>query len=505
MTTSLLEDYNLWIKATKAYNAGEPVMSDFDFDMLVEKLMETLPKDSEEYTTISKSVYRGESFDTDHNQDVHEMISLFKIKYQPNYIRYDVRKFFKEYHQQRIYVSPKLDGISIKIDPFTKTIHTRNAIVTAKLPHLLKEYARHSHIVCGELVIPTAIFNEKYKDEYATARTLVSSIINSKDITDDMRAIIGQFKFIPCTNGVNVFGKIWTELYDVNMLDQLWTHYQSTTPCSIDGIVLAVDEHDGIRKVKNNYPLNMVAIKFPQSSIQAEIIDIQWNLGKTGKYIPVAIIKEVKIGNHTFKNVQLYNYDFIRTNKIGIGSLISITPNGFESVQTHSENIPLPDDKKVSLVGKNLVSIDESTIKQQKYISSLQKLCDMWELKGFGDKKCLEVGELYNYDILSLFDISLIGNLHKVGAVGLNLYHKVWNNRELSLTTLILLLNFDGIGDKQAEKISTALINLSKGIRTKGLSESIKQTFLTPKTKNWNIINSGIKQLMEYNIKIIQK
>jgi NAD-dependent DNA ligase len=487
----------LWKEASIAYSNGNPIMTDYQFDLLTEELLLIYPPDSEEYNLISKSV--GDAFiEVEYLE--HSMISLFKIKHQPNYIQFEIRKFFKEYPGVKIYYSPKFDGVSIKYNPSNSEIYTRNGIVTDKLKDKLSIYKDYKHLVCGELVIKKSIFNEKYSDEYTNPRTLVSSVISPKSTKNP--EFIDDFDFVPCTNGVNKFGDVWKELTDVNELESIWHSFQNNVPYSIDGIVLAVDEVDNTRKVKNNYPLNMVAIKFPQSTIQTNIVDIQWNLGKTGKYIPVAIVQPVSIENSEFTNVQLYNYDFVRINKLGIGATITLSKNGYESVITKSSNIPLP--QSSMLVGKNLISTNDEINKQQKFISSLQYVADTYNIKGFGEKKCIEVGKLFDFDIFELFNPQNMLKLPITGKVGSDLYQKLSTITTMKLQFIIMLCNFNNVGDKLAEKLATALMEQAQNKRiTVKLSESNKHDFITPRTPNWMKINRAIQKILSFKIKIV--
>ena len=62
--------------------------------------------------------------------------------------------------------------------------------------------------------------------------------------------------------------------------------------------------------------------------VEAELIDVEWNVGKTGEYYPTGILADVILGGKNVNRVSLANYGKIVEDKIGIGSHLKISLAG---------------------------------------------------------------------------------------------------------------------------------------------------------------------------------
>ena len=59
-----------------------------------------------------------------------------------------------------------------------------------------------------------------------------------------------------------------------------------------------------------------------------KLIDIKWQVGRTGKLTPVGILEPVEVEGTTISNVTLNNMDFIREKQIAIGAYYFIYRGG---------------------------------------------------------------------------------------------------------------------------------------------------------------------------------
>ena len=85
-----------------------------------------------------------------------------------------------------------------------------------------------------------------------------------------------------------------------------------------------------------------------------KIIDIEWNVKKTGEYFPKAIIDPVYMDGKEISKASLHNYDYVISKGCGIGSSVRISlagdiiPYVYEIVNAAgTENINLPEDSEV--------------------------------------------------------------------------------------------------------------------------------------------------------------
>lgn len=484
-----IDELLLYVQASKAYYDEEAIMSDVEFDVLSEKLVTyEIP---EIIKFIESGIYKeGEIIEI--SNETTELISLKKIKYAGMADVSKIKKFFS--FQARPYViGPKLDGNALRIRilreidysaksiiPFVQ-ITTRGGLdVTNKFGNnesiilAVKRYSREGNNtnICGELVIDKKIFLNKYSDEYENPRNYVGSLMKNDYVSDEA---VQDLYFVPYSNGKNPISSIWKEMStsDWNRLEDIIAHYKSDEfPFLCDGLVIAFNE-EGERKIKDNYPLNMVAIKFKAPSAQTKVIDIKYTQKKSGNLTPVIIVEPVKLEGSTITKCAGYNYANIKKNHIGIGAIVMITKSGdiipvVEKVIQGSNNIPMPEcDYVISGLHLKANNMEESRI--YKFILALKIL----QIDGIGPEIANKVGTIVDYDIIELFN-----PLHKPAICSMLGGSKIWERFEkfyqiktIYLNTLIELLQFNRCGKVYSEKF--AKIITKQIVDTTGIEKEV--------------------------------
>lgn len=90
----------------------------------------------------------------------------------------------------------------------------------------------------------------------------------------------------------------------------------------IDGVVIKVNQIP-YRQVLGStvkFPRWAIAYKFEAEEETTILLDVEWNVGRTGKITPTAILEPVDIGGVTIGRATLNNYDDIQRKKVKIGS-----------------------------------------------------------------------------------------------------------------------------------------------------------------------------------------
>lgn len=88
-----------------------------------------------------------------------------------------------------------------------------------------------------------------------------------------------------------------------------------------DGMVIKINDMK-TREVlgyTQKFPRWAVAFKFEAEEVTTKLLDIEWNVGRTGKVTPTAILEPVEIGGVTVKRATLNNYEDILRKKVEIG------------------------------------------------------------------------------------------------------------------------------------------------------------------------------------------
>ena len=507
-------DLILYAKASKAYYDEEAIISDVEFDNLIEKLLS--------YgniiitTIIEKGLYIKDNIIITDEEST-ELISLKKIKYTGLSSVSDIKKFF-EFKMGRNYVfAPKLDGNALRITilskidtladsiiPFIRIISRGGLDVTNKFGNnksiisVVKLYKGNLEI-CGELLIAKKLFEEKHSDEYENPRNYVGSLMKNDYVDDET---VQELKFIPYSDGKNPISTIWNTLVDWNNLVKEISFYKSDEfPYLCDGLVIAYKE-EGPRRIKDNYPLNMVAIKFKAPSVKTVVIDIKYTQKKSGVLTPVIILHPVKLDGCTISKAAGYNYHNIKNNHIGIGAVVLITKSGdiipvVDKVVTPSDKIPLPDCDYI-IDGLHLIANNLETSRKYKFILGLKIL----EIDGIGPEIATKIGSVIDFDIVELFNV-----VHKANICDILGGGKIWNKFEnfyqiktIYLNTLIELLQFDRCGKVLSERfakiISKQSTNIS-GIDEKCLNNVCRGNGFLKIRESMNLLNS-------YGIKVIK-
>ena len=101
-------------------------------------------------------------------------------------------------------------------------------------------------------------------------------------------------------------------------------------PYDIDGIVLKVDElslHDLIGETVK-YPKWAIAYKFPPEEVSTKLLDITYQVGRTGVITPVANFAPVFVQGSTISKATLHNEDYIKAKDIHINDMVIIRKAG---------------------------------------------------------------------------------------------------------------------------------------------------------------------------------
>ncbi|MBD3328303.1 NAD-dependent DNA ligase LigA, partial [Candidatus Peregrinibacteria bacterium] len=98
----------------------------------------------------------------------------------------------------------------------------------------------------------------------------------------------------------------------------------------IDGIVIKVDSFKQQKQIgfTAKAPKFALAYKFPAEQATTKVLDIQVQVGRTGKLTPVAILSPVKVAGSTISRATLHNEDELNRKDVRIGDTVIIQKAG---------------------------------------------------------------------------------------------------------------------------------------------------------------------------------
>ena len=183
---------------------------------------------------------------------------------------------------------------------------------------------------------------------------------------------------------------------------------------ALDGIVFKPEA--SARQYNDNKarPEDCVAMKFIPVINATTIIDIEWNVKKTGEYFPKAIIDTIVLDGKDINKASLHNYDYIISNNCGIGSTVRISLAGdiipfvYEIVNAAGiDDINLPEDSEVYTEPKSgkmhLMKVfnDDFEKEKMRFVASANTLV----INGIGPAAASKLWNALHNDIDNLINI----------------------------------------------------------------------------------------------------
>ena len=98
----------------------------------------------------------------------------------------------------------------------------------------------------------------------------------------------------------------------------------------IDGIVVKVDDFATQRALGNTsrVPRWAVAYKYPPEEVNTRLLDIQVQVGRTGRVTPFGIMEPVKVAGSTVERATLHNQDVVKAKGVLIGDMVVLRKAG---------------------------------------------------------------------------------------------------------------------------------------------------------------------------------
>jgi NAD-dependent DNA ligase len=335
------------------YNTKTSLLTDNEYDIVKEYLERKFPKNNV-LSEIGAPIIKNKV------KLPYEMASMDKIKPDTNVVVSWMKKYKGPY-----VISCKLDGVSglYTTEGESPKLYTRgDGTVGQDVSHLLKvlDLPKESGIVVrGEFIIPKKVFDEKYKNDFANPRNLVSGIVNAKTMDNKSKDLhFVTYEVIrPVLKPSDQMAKLVELKHEVvrnktipeisnDTLSSILVEWRGNYEYEIDGIIVS---DDNIYPRHSGNPDHAFAFKMVLSEQMAEakVVDVIWSASKDGYLKPRVRIEPIKLGGVTIEYATGFNGKFIEDNKIGIGALIQIIRSGdviphIKSVTMQAEQPKMP-------------------------------------------------------------------------------------------------------------------------------------------------------------------
>jgi DNA ligase (NAD+) len=109
-----------------------------------------------------------------------------------------------------------------------------------------------------------------------------------------------------------------------------WGEHRHDVEHEIDGVVVKVDEVPLQRRLgaTSSAPRWAIAHKYPPEEATTTLLDIQVNVGRTGRVTPFAYMEPVQVGGVMVKLATLHNQDEVRRKDVRIGDTVVVRRAG---------------------------------------------------------------------------------------------------------------------------------------------------------------------------------
>ncbi len=360
--------------ANKYYDEDKPEITDYKYDMMMNRL-KALEKEFPELITKDSLTQKvGGHVKEGFKEVVHEvplqsLQDVFSFEELREFDDRIKKQAIEENEELRYVVETKIDGLSTALEyvdgVFVRGATRGNGLIgedvtdnlrTIKsIPKVLNE--KVTITVRGEVFIGTKEF-EKLNEEqevlgkklFANARNAAAGSLrqlNSK-VTEERPLDIFIFNVQKWDDGK--FNSHYDELnyleklgFNVNPVRILCKNQQEVEEAinkigedrenlsfGIDGAVVKVDSLSFREKLGTTYktPKWAIAYKYPPEAKETILKDIVCQVGRTGVITPMAILEPVKVAGSTISKTTLHNEDFIKEKDLKIGDTVVIQKQG---------------------------------------------------------------------------------------------------------------------------------------------------------------------------------
>lgn len=356
------------------YILDEPVISDYEFDQLLQTLQDLEKKypDFSDPNSPTKRVGGGitKSFETVPHK--YPMYSLSNTYSKEELLQWEERlkKALGEEAQIEYTCELKFDGASISLTyengVLVKAITrgdgvqgdniTTNVKTIKTIPLKLKADFPKFFEIRGEILLPWEGFHKMNEQRAALGEPLYrnprntasgslklqdSRIVADRPLTCFLYSLAGDSlpvssQFEALTKAREWGFKVPESAEKVNSIDAVfdfitsWEEKRKSLPFEIDGIVIKVNslfQQDELG-FTSKAPRWAIAYKYKAEQASTRLNDVQYQVGRTGAVTPVAQLEPVLISGTTVKRASLHNADQIQKLDLRIGDLVYVEKGG---------------------------------------------------------------------------------------------------------------------------------------------------------------------------------
>ena len=559
------------------YNEDKPLISDMEYDALMRELKQLEQK----YPELLKNEENGESSPTEkiggtasekfskvrHRVPMLSLSNTYNISEIEDFDK-RIKKIIlsenvKNHSKELEYILElKLDGLSISLiyengvlvqavtrgDGQIGEDVTENIMEIKTIPKKLKKNV--SLEVRGEIILPISSFNrinqereDDGEDVFANPRNAASGTIRQLDKTIVAERGLDCYLYylVNAENyGINTHlesieyieklgfktTKIFEKYTDFKELEKSidkWHNNRKKLDYETDGLVIKVNNFALYETLgyTTKSPRWAIAYKFPAEQVKTKLLDVTFQVGRTGVITPVAELEAVNLSGSVVKRASLHNFDEIRRKDIKIGDNVIVEKAA--EIIPQVVNVVFDDrtGQEIEIQEPSNCPVCNSELAHEEGLVALKchnPLCpekvkrqiayfvsrDAMNISGLGDKiveKFIELGKIKTIvDIYSLEKYrEELENLEKMGQKSVdNLINSIESSKNRDFSKVLYALGIPFVGKFNANLLTKTFKNIENLknqsienlLAVKGIGDKVAvavNTFLNDEN-NWKII-----------------
>ena len=559
------------------YNEDKPLISDMEYDALIRELKQLEQK----YPELLGNNENGENSPTEkiggtasekfskvrHRVPMLSLSNTYNISEIEDFDK-RIKKIIlsenaKDHSKELEYILElKLDGLSISLiyengmlvqavtrgDGQIGEDVTENIMEIKTIPKKLKKNV--SLEVRGEIILPISSFNrinqereDDGEDVFANPRNAASGTIRQLDKTIVAERGLDCYLYylVNAENyGINTHlesieyieklgfktTKIFEKYTDFKELEKSidkWHNNRKKLDYETDGLVIKVNNFALYETLgyTTKSPRWAIAYKFPAEQVKTKLMNVTFQVGRTGVITPVAELEAVNLSGSVVKRASLHNFDEIRRKDIKIGDNVIVEKAAEIIPQVVNVVFDNRTGKEIEIQEPTNCPVCNSELAHEEGLVALKchnPLCpekvkrqiayfvsrDAMNISGLGDKiveKFIELGKIKTIvDIYSLEKYrEELENLEKMGQKSVdNLINSIESSKNRDFSKVIYALGIPFVGKFNANLLTKTFKNIENLknqsiqnlLAVKGIGDKVAlavNTFLNDEN-NWKII-----------------
>jgi DNA ligase (NAD+) len=295
---------------------------------------------------------------------------------------------------------------------------------------------------------------------------------------------------------INVERTVCQDIASVSTYCDQWQAQREAYPFEIDGMVVKVNRLDlqELCGYTSHHPRWAIAFKFKAKQATTKLLDIDYQVGRTGAVTPVARLETVDLAGAKISNVSLHNADFIKEKDIRIGDTVLVERAGDVIPYIVKTMAELRDGSEKSVVYPTTCPVCSSELDRPEGEA-------VWRCIN-ASCEALVVGKMIHFVSKNAMNIDGFGEAYIERFYKEGMLHSLADIYRLDYKTIAF---FEGFGNRSAEKLKVAIeqtknnpahrLLFALGIRHIGRTNS--KILMAEAAKVQDLANWSLEQLCE--------